>query len=135
MKNKIQYIPHVGIFTNNLRRLYNFYTKKLGFKQEKNTVIPREIMAKIFGISCDCKLIRLVNNNAKVEMFSSDSAFFKRKLNWQMSYNHSSFIVRDRVKFCENLSRKGLPIIKIKRNSHFTYFIKDPDGNRIEILD
>ena len=133
MRTKIHSIQHVAIFTNNFKRSFNFYTKKLGLKKEKEKVIPKNIMTKIFGVPHNCKLTLVTNNDARVEIFSCSSDIFKRRLNTSLGYSHWSLIVKDNERFCRNLARRKVPVIKIKRESRFTYFIKDPDGNRIEI--
>jgi len=126
---------HIGIFSNHSKRLVDFYTKSLGFKKEKKEILPKIIVKKIFGISHNCKFIKLTSGHMKIEIFEPIDARMRKGLNDITGYNHWGYCVRDRKKFAQNLKRKGLNIIEIKRNSHSVYFITDPDGNRIEIGD
>ena len=53
---------------------------------------------------------------------------------WSPGYNHFSIEVGNKQRFCERLAREsGVKIIKIERSGSYTYFIKDPDGNLIEV--
>ena len=124
---------HIGIFTNNSKRLLSFYIKKLGFRKQKETILPKSIVKSIFGISSDCRFIRLISDNVMIEMFEPLSIRGHRRINNITGYNHWGYCVGDRKKFVQVLKRQKVKIIKVKRNNHLVYFIKDPDGNRIEI--
>jgi catechol 2,3-dioxygenase-like lactoylglutathione lyase family enzyme len=137
---------HIGILTNNANRLADFYIHKLGFKKEKQEILPASLMKPIFGISTDCQFIRLESariNSArsslgskgvKIEIFQPHSLCLNGKLRVR-GYNHWGFCVSDKKKFCQELKRKKVSIIEVKRNGRMVFFIKDPDGNRIEIRD
>jgi len=43
--------------------------------------------------------------------------------------------VGNREAFVQKMKEKGVAIIEVQRNDHLVYFIKDPDGNLIEIRD
>jgi catechol 2,3-dioxygenase-like lactoylglutathione lyase family enzyme len=135
MENKDFLIGHVGLFTSHPRRMINFYTNRLGFAKDKESYISGDIMERIFGIACGCRLVRFVKGNARVEIFIPDSLTFKKKINKQIGYNHYSLVVSDKIRFCSSMAARRVGVIKIKRENHTTYFIKDPDGNRIEIQD
>jgi catechol 2,3-dioxygenase-like lactoylglutathione lyase family enzyme len=137
---------HIGILTNNASKLADFYIHKLGFKKEKQEILPASLAKPIFGISSDCQFIRLASakidsarsslrsKGIKIEIFQPRSLCFSDKL-MVRGYNHWGFCVNDKKKFCQELKRKKVRIIEAKRNGHSVYFIKDPDGNRIEIRD
>lgn len=135
MPQAIPHVAHIGIFTNQPQALINFYTKKLGFKIISHSPITKNIIRKIFKVNCDCVLSKLVCGEAALEIFSSHSKIFKKNKEEQSGYNHWSFIVEDKTRFCEKLSQKKVKIIKVARNGYYTYFVRDPDGNRIEIQD
>jgi len=123
---------HIGLFTNNYKGLLSFY-KKLGFREEKKEILPKSIVKKIFNIQSECIFGRLVSGNVKIELFQLLSAKSKRKQSGYIGYDHWGYCVGDVEKFCRSLKRKKIKIIEVKRNSHRVYFIKDPDGNLIEI--
>lgn len=52
-----------------------------------------------------------------------------------MGYNHWGLRVNNRVAFCRSLKKKRVKVIEITRNNRKVYFIKDPDGNLIEMRD
>jgi hypothetical protein len=60
---------HLGIFTNNSRRLAEFYQEKLGFEKEKEEIVSHSVMVSIFGLASDCRLVRLVLGTVKIEIF------------------------------------------------------------------
>ena len=123
---------HIGIFTNNPGKLVKFYTDKLGFTKEKEDMLSRSIMESIFGVLADCSLIRLGLGNVKIEIFAPVSVM-ENKIDNIFGYNHWGFVVPDRNKFLDELKNSGVDIIEVKRDGRSVYFIKDPDGNRIEI--
>jgi catechol 2,3-dioxygenase-like lactoylglutathione lyase family enzyme len=124
---------HVGIFTSNMKRSANFYMKMLGFKREKEDVFTRSLMKKALGMNSDCMMIRLVSGDVRLELFQPISIRLAKRLNNTSGYNHWGYRVGDKKKFVRRLRRKGVPIIEVRRNEHTVFFIKDPDGNRVEI--
>ncbi|MCK4251524.1 VOC family protein [candidate division WOR-3 bacterium] len=134
MKVKIEKAcDHIGIFTNDSKKLEDFYIKALGFKKEKESILSKQIVKSIFGTSSDCKFIKLVSGNMMIEIFEPISSRLRKKFNNIVGLNHWGYCVGDRKKFVKKLRQKKVNIIEIKRNDHIIYFITDPDGNRIEI--
>ena len=126
---------HVGICTKDLKRLEKFYVKKLGFKVEKEDVVPKSLMKTVLGIHSDCSMSRLVSGDVKLELFQPTSVQPRKKFNTSAGYNHWGYRVGDKENYIRKLRNKGVPIIKAKRDTRSVYFFKDPDGNRIEIRD
>ena len=125
---------HIGIFTTNYKRLVDFYVGKLGFRKEKQDVLPRTIVQPIFGLAGDCDVVRLESGGFKIEIFQPRPARLKKRTGI-FGCDHWGFCVGDRKRFCQRLKRKKVKVIEVKRNSHIVYFAQDPDGNRIEIRD
>ncbi len=132
---KIHYVcEHLGIFTNNYKRLQDFYVKKLGFVYKSKNIIPKLIIKKIFGIDCDFHMIKLFSKNGlMIELFEPTKSRLQIIKHVTAGFNHFGYMVPNREKFCNSLKRKGVRIILVKKEGGLTYFIKDPDGNRIEI--
>jgi len=124
---------HIGIFTNHAQRLLSFYVKKMGFKEVGEEILPKSIMKSIFGIASECRFITLAASRARIELFQLLPARLKKKEKTFTGYNHWGYVVDNREKFCRQLEKKKVRIIKVLRKDHFVYFIKDPDGNMIEI--
>ncbi|MFH1335038.1 MAG: VOC family protein [Candidatus Zixiibacteriota bacterium] len=134
MKSKfVRACDHIGIFTNHYQGLVNFYTQKLGFAKEKEERLSKSIMRSVFGVASEGKFTRLVSGDMRMEIFGLIGGHLRKKDNRTIGYNHWSVCVTDKKKFLSKLKRKGVKIISIKRNDHFVFFIKDPDGNRIEV--
>jgi len=43
--------------------------------------------------------------------------------------------VRDKLAYCAVLEEKGIPFIKVGKEDRFLFFVRDPDGNLIEIYE
>ncbi|MBI4835001.1 MAG: VOC family protein [Planctomycetes bacterium] len=124
---------HIGLFTGNPAGALNFYTRKLGFREEKEEMVAAEVIRRVFGVDSACKLVKLSWESLSLEIFYPISKRIAKRRDLSAGYNHWGLRVFDREKFCNRLKRKKVPLIKIRRNNHSIYFIKDPDGNRIEI--
>jgi catechol 2,3-dioxygenase-like lactoylglutathione lyase family enzyme len=124
---------HIGIFTNHYQRLISFYTRKLGFTKEKDGRLSKSLMLSVFGVASEGKFSSLVSDDVRIEIFTLVGHRLLKKPNQSLGYNHWAICVTDIKKFLSGLKRKKVKIISIKRNDHFVYFIKDPDGNRMEV--
>jgi len=134
MKKSIKYCDHLGILTNNAKRLEDFYIRKMGFKKEKKVILPKSDAKPIFGINSDCTFIRLESDGVKVEIFQP----LKAKLNSNqkcIGIHHWGYQVQDRKLFSQRLKKKKVNVLEIDRKSHVAYFVNDPDGNKIELRD
>lgn len=124
---------HVGILTYNFNRMLNFYTEILGFKKEKLEIIPGSVIKPIFGIASGCKFMKLKSDNLRVEIFQPLTGRVKNKPRGNPGFNHCSLLVKNRENFVQRLKAKKVKIIRIERDNRSIYFLKDPDGNLIEI--
>lgn len=132
----INYIHHIGVFTNNPRELAQFYTEKLGFKKEGTKIVPENLMKGIFDILRSCKLTKLKYGQIVIEIISpQDNNKLKQKENDITGYNHWSLGVEDKEVFCQELINKGVSVMRIENKGRFVCFVKDPDGNLIEIYE
>jgi len=128
-------LHHVGLFTNRPRSILHFYQRKLGLRKEYRTVLSRDIMNKIFGINIDCYMDKLTLDDLCIEVFHPKNMRKGKKIRKIVGINHFCLGVADKKKFCDKLEKKfRVRIIRIKKdNNYYVYFIKDPDGNLIEI--
>jgi catechol 2,3-dioxygenase-like lactoylglutathione lyase family enzyme len=131
----INSIHHVGIFTNNPLNLIEFYTEKIGFETESTKMVPENLMKEIFSISTECKLTKLKYGLIILEIISSENIEFRQKNDDVSGLNHWSLGVKDKDGFCRELTNKGVDIIRIENKGRFICFVKDPDGNLIEIYE
>lgn len=124
---------HIGLYTNNSKKLVNFYTKNLAFKKVKEDILERSIFEQIFGIAADCHFVRLVSGSVMLEIFQPTKRRARRVIRNSIGINHWGYCVGNREKFVRRLRNQRIPIIEIERKDHLVYFVADPDGNRIEI--
>ena len=90
-------------------------------------------MEHIFGIPTSCNLTKLTFGRIVLEIISPQDLPLRKRSYDISGYNHWGYQVGDREKFVRRLRRRGVPVIEVQRNDHTVYFVKDPDGNRIEI--
>jgi catechol 2,3-dioxygenase-like lactoylglutathione lyase family enzyme len=50
-------------------------------------------------------------------------------------YNHWGLGVEDKESYIIRLEKMGVPLLRLEGNGKFIYFIKDPEGNLIEIYE
>lgn len=170
-KSKALSYVHIGMFTNNPRRLIKFYKSAFGFKQEKVGLLPGKITKQIFRVSCDWHMVVLALDDIRIEIFYADSLKFKKKAKETIDIiqkdaltgtsrpylyllgkgliqedrpylfhlgkglNHWGYFVKDKHKFVKQLERRGVKVKKVKRGERFVYFVNDPDGNLIELME
>lgn len=133
MKDEIEF-NHIGIFTGHHKRLLDFYLPVLGFKKEYQTILPKEVMYPIFGIPYECHMVKIIGGGIALEIFWLDDYKLKSEGRWMSGYNHFGLEVKDRDRFIKRLkTRFKAKIIKVDRGGRFVYFIRDPDGNLIEV--
>ena len=135
---------HYGIFTNSPGDLIDFYQDILGFKDGGQSVIDKDIAYQIFGINENLQLAKLTREDIRLEIFWPESSYkLEAGGNHIAGYNHFSIEVADKKEFSDEVLRKaeGKPFadkikaIKVERGGHYIYFIKDSDGNLIEVRD
>jgi len=126
---------HIGLFSQHPEILVPFYTEKLGFEEAGTKSISREWMSLIFGVPAQCRLIKLRYDSAVVEIFVPQSGRLDDKAANFQGYNHWGLRVPDKESFVRELESKGVQVLKLEGTGRFVYFIKDPEGNLIEIYE
>ena len=127
-------LNHIGIVTAHPRRLFNFYSNKLGFEKSQETVLPEDIVYSIFKIPQPCTMAKLTKDGTCLEVFWFKNYRLKPRAKETAGYNHFGMEIKDREEFLTGLRREyHLKVTTIKRGDHYNYFIQDPDKNIIEI--
>lgn len=126
---------HIGLFSKNPDKLMSFYTKKLGFEHLGNKSISKDWMTRIFGMSAACRLIKLRYGDAVIEIFVPEGGVLNDGTPPSMGYNHWGLAVEDKEAYVRRLEKRGVPVLKLEGKGKFIYFIKDPEGNSIEIYE
>ena len=135
MDSAVQTCDHIGIFTQNMEAMKKFYMDALGFSLGNETILPKSVMDKIFGFGHDCRFAKLHRDGFMVELFAPASTGLNTRITGTTGLNHWGYCVADRSSFVDGLRQQGHTIVEIYRNGRSTYFVVDPDGNRIEIRD
>jgi len=134
---------HLGLFTNDAGRLVDFYRKVFGFTVIREETLPAALVRTIFGIGCDCRFVKLARPPSPeiaagagpvvLEIFQPFRCRLGRRRKDSVGCNHWGLLVGERLAFVEELRRRGVPVIEARRGEHSVFFIRDPDGNRIEV--
>jgi catechol 2,3-dioxygenase-like lactoylglutathione lyase family enzyme len=121
------------LFSNDPKRLAAFYVERLGFREEKDEILPKAIAEPIFRIPSDLRFIRLARGSLKLELFKPVSSELKESRPDAVGYHHWGYVVPDRETVFKSLKQNGVRAIEVERGGRMVYFVEDPDGNRIEI--
>ncbi|MBN1222077.1 MAG: VOC family protein [Candidatus Aminicenantes bacterium] len=126
---------HIGIFTRNPKRLIPFYTQGLGFSEGEMRVLPPDLMGKIFGLASECQLTKLSQDGAVIEVFSPVEYEVDDCSPRTSGYNHWGLEVEDKEAYVRILEERGVPVLKVDNRGRTIFFVKDPEGNLIEIYE
>ncbi len=120
---KITGIAHVAYNVSDMKASLEFYVTKLGMKHAFS--IPRDDGTPWI------EYIKLADGQF-IELFYSDGGFEGKS-----SYNHLCIEVPDCVKAADELKQAGVEIDVMPQQGkdlNWQLWIRDPDGNRIEIM-
>jgi len=126
---------HVGLFTKSPKKLIEFYTEKLGFELGESKQISSDWMEQIFGLQADCQLTKLKFGDLIIEIFSPQRGELQDRKAPMVGFNHLGIGVEDKKSFVQYLEKKGMPVLILGKKGRFVYFIRDPEGNLIEIYE
>lgn len=126
---------HLGLISDNSPVLIRFYTEKLGFSEGESRTIPRDLVKNIFGLPAECRMTKLHRGEITLEVFSPQGLGLAPRADTQAGYNHFGLWVEDKRQFCSKLAEQGAEVIEAPYQDRVVYFVKDPDGNRIEIFE
>jgi catechol 2,3-dioxygenase-like lactoylglutathione lyase family enzyme len=126
---------HFGILSKNPEKLKKFYTESLEFEEGETRLLPVDLVDQIFSISSPCYLTKLKRGSVLLEIFSlTDLQTHERE--WTtVGYNHWGMGVEDKERFVQDLKQKNVPVMEIEHSGRMIYFVKDPEGNLIEIYE
>jgi len=125
---------HIGLITRNPQTIINYYTSVLGFEQGESRTLGRDMMEAIFGIPVEGKMTKLHFGKVVLEVFSCDGELKDRDI-YGCGYNHWGLSVEDKEAFIQDKESAGAFVLRIKYKDRFIYFLKDPDGNLIEVFE
>ena len=126
---------HIGLFSPNPEKLISFYVEKLGFEEGDSRRISNDLMSQIFDVPTNCRMTKLHFGEIILEVFSLEGWELKNRHVDSSGYNHWGLTVEDKALFCAKAEEQGADVIKVAHKDRFIYFIKDPEGNLIEVFE
>jgi catechol 2,3-dioxygenase-like lactoylglutathione lyase family enzyme len=120
-------IGHLAFRITNLERSLDFYCKKLGFREAFR--LDRE------GTPSPWIVYIQVRPGQFIELFPG--ATLEEVSANKLSYNHFSLTVDDMAATLRELESRGVPVPGAPSqglDGNWQYWITDPDGNRIELM-
>jgi catechol 2,3-dioxygenase-like lactoylglutathione lyase family enzyme len=126
---------HFGILARNPEKLKEFYVNWLGFEEGETRLLPVDLVEQIFSIPSFCYLTKLKRGSLVLEVFSLTGVNTQERKSVTVGYNHWGMGVEDKQRFVKDLKQKGVPVMEIEHSGRMIYFVKDPEGNLIEIYE
>jgi catechol 2,3-dioxygenase-like lactoylglutathione lyase family enzyme len=134
---------HVGLTVSDFNRTVQFYWEVFGCPLVGVSDTPSERVRTFFRVEGDaprCKIgwIR-VPGGATLEIFEFQPQTPPIAIPWnRVGLTHFSFNVRNTQRWYDYLVSKGVEVVSRPEQSprgHWFFFVKDPDGNLIEMID
>jgi catechol 2,3-dioxygenase-like lactoylglutathione lyase family enzyme len=140
---RVRSFSHVAITVADFNRTVRFYADVVGAPVVGVSDTPSERVRTFFGVdvpapTCKIGWIR-VPGGATIEIFEFKPSSPGAEVVWnRCGITHMSFNVKDTRKWQDYLVAKGVEIVAPVEQSphgHTFFFVKDPDGNLIELID
>lgn len=140
---KVRSFSHTGITVSNFNKAVRFYWEVFGCPLVGVADTPSDRVRAFFDVPGDapaCKIgwIR-VPGGAVLEIFEFQPQQPSLTMRWnRVGLTHISFNVRNLQQWHEYLSSKGIDILSRPERSprgHSFFFVRDLDGNLIELMD
>jgi catechol 2,3-dioxygenase-like lactoylglutathione lyase family enzyme len=140
---RVSSFSHVAITVSDFHRTVQFYWEVFGAPVVGVSDTPHARVRGFFGVDAPeptCKIgwIR-VPGGAIIEIFEFQPQQPPAEVVWnQLGITHLSFNVHDTAVWHDYLVGKGVEIVAVPEQSphgHTFFFVKDPDGNLIELID
>ena len=133
---------HTGITVSDFNRAVRFWWEVFGCPLVGVSDAPADRVAGFFGVAgggtCKIGWIR-IPGGAVIEIFHFDPALPPQQVEWgRIGLTHICLNVRGTRRWHDYLARKGVEIVGPPEQSprgHWLFFVKDFDGNLIEITD
>lgn len=126
---------HIGMITNKPRNLIDFYCVKLGFEELGTTMVSQDLMEHIFGVRSPCTLTKMGRDKILLEVIHPQRLELSQKSVDTAGMNHWSLGVKNRDSFVAELKEKDVTFVEFQKDEKTIIFLKDPDGNLVEIYE
>jgi len=140
---RVRSFSHTGITVSDFNQAVQFYWDVFGCPLVGVSDAPTERVRSFFGVDADqptCKLGWLrVPGGAVIEIFEFQPRQAAVEVPWnRVGLTHICFNVRNTQRWHDHLVDKGVEIVSPVERSphgHTLFFVKDLDGNLIELTD
>ena len=140
---RVRSFSHVAITVSDFNQAVRFYWEVFGAPVVGVSDTPADRARGFFGVEAPqptCKIgwVR-VPGGATIEIFEFQPHQRPVEVVWnRIGATHISFNVHDTDRWHQYLLDKGVEIVSVPEKSphgHTFFFVKDPDGNLIELID
>jgi catechol 2,3-dioxygenase-like lactoylglutathione lyase family enzyme len=140
---RVRSFSHVAITVSDFNQAVRFYWEVFGAPLVGVSDTPADRVRGFFGVDASeptCKIgwVR-VPGGATIEIFEFQPQQPPVEVVWsRIGATHISFNVHDTEVWHQYLLDKGVEIVSVPERSphgHTFFFVKDPDGNLIELID
>lgn len=121
-------INHIAIRNRSEREAEEFYGEILGLQKKYQFVVDADSAAKIFGVAHSVKAIVFGNTYCKIEVFIDPKSDHRIP-----EINHICLEVENRELFLRKCREQNVKTLAIPRDGGETIFVKDFEGNLLEI--
>jgi lactoylglutathione lyase len=126
----VESLGHVGLAISDLEPALHFYVDQLGLKEAFRLNDPQGKPMLVY--------LRAADTDTFVELFPGKKKTSPAETS---NINHMGFIVKDLQATLHALKDRGYPLPadafeeakKVRLDNTFLYFVKDPDGNKVEL--
>lgn len=140
---KVRSLNHVGLTVSSFKNSVRWYHEMFGLSLVSDQVIDRVQAAKLYNLyglgEVDIKLGFLkVPGGGVIEIFEFSPAAAAQKICWNRpGPTHFTMDVKDITRWYNKLKHNHVEILCEPQNTNGTewFFMKDPDGNLIELID
>lgn len=131
----IKKLAHLCFYTNQLDRMIAFYRDVLGFPVKFTMKNDDGFEFGYYFGTGDMTFVEIFDQRGAVKQWGGDLE--PRRANDGVRYGHYCFEVTGIEKLCAELTGKGVDVIPIKvgMDNSKQAWIKDPDGNAIELME
>jgi len=119
-------LNHIALTVTNHQEITDFYQDILGFQTMRVFELEEQLSEKIFGISTDVAVAVLTRDELSIEVFVSNTPVIQ-------GFGHICLNVDKRVEIIRKAKAMSYKVISIDRGSYDLIFIKDKNGNLIEL--
>lgn len=140
---KIKSLSHVGITVSNFESAVKFYSETFGFKLISEQILNKEQVNELYSLyELKDTTIRLgflrAPKGGVIEIFEFHPSLPAKNIIWNKpGLTHFTLDVKNVNKWYHSLEKKGIYFYSEPQNTDGTewVFMKDPDGNLIELID